>query len=382
MPKKNVYTIPAELPFIETLATGLINQASENNSDLADFLILLPTRRAVRALCDSFLEISKGKPLILPRILPLGDLDEEEILITGWEETSLQIEGERSHEIPDPISNLLRQLMLASRITALDKDNMGIDQATLLAAELGNFLDQVQREQLDFSAIRKLVPEEYAEHWQITLKFLEIITQFWPGILKDKNLIDPAERRNLVMKEQLSSWERNLPRGPVIAAGSTGSIPATADLLNFISELSMGAVILPGLDHSLDIESVENIETHPQYGLYALLKKFDLNVNDVEFWPNDQIRAQIKSGYPIHLAFRKELVCYVMRPPKRISRSRSSNPSPLGCVSGFTSYTVPFTMKVLEGGLTQSVPQLHAKYGGNRGHVTLTGSPNDGMGST
>jgi ATP-dependent helicase/nuclease subunit B len=40
--------------------------------------------------------------------------------------------------------------------------------------------------------------------------------------------------------------------GPVIAAGSTGSMPATAKLLATIATLPHGAVVLPGLDTELD----------------------------------------------------------------------------------------------------------------------------------
>ena len=43
--------------------------------------------------------------------------------------------------------------------------------------------------------------------------------------------------------------------GPVIAAGSTGSIPATAELIATIARLPHGAVVLPGLDTDLDEES-------------------------------------------------------------------------------------------------------------------------------
>ena len=38
----------------------------------------------------------------------------------------------------------------------------------------------------------------------------------------------------------------------MIAAGSTGSIPATAKLLTTIAHHPQGAVILPGLDTALD----------------------------------------------------------------------------------------------------------------------------------
>ncbi len=45
---------------------------------------------------------------------------------------------------------------------------------------------------------------------------------------------------------------RSPPAGPVIAAGSTGTIPATADLLKAIAGLPQGALVLPGLDQDLD----------------------------------------------------------------------------------------------------------------------------------
>ena len=38
----------------------------------------------------------------------------------------------------------------------------------------------------------------------------------------------------------------------MVAAGSTGSIPATAELLKAIARHDRGAVVLPGLDQDLD----------------------------------------------------------------------------------------------------------------------------------
>ncbi len=46
---------------------------------------------------------------------------------------------------------------------------------------------------------------------------------------------------------------------PVIAAGSTGSMPATAKLLAAIAQLPHGAVVLPGLDTDLDEDSWRKI---------------------------------------------------------------------------------------------------------------------------
>ncbi len=320
---KHVYSIPAELPFIEVLAGGLIDHAIKSSFDLEDFLVLLPTRRAVRSLREAFLRQSGGKPLLLPRILPLGDLDEEELFIMGWEEPGIQASGKIEFDIPDAISSVRRQLMLTRRIMLLESQQLSIDQAARLAGELGRLLDQVHIEQIDFTELRNLVPDEYAQHWQVTLKFLEVITKYWPSILEEKGLIDIAERRNLVMKAQLSHWNRNPPQSPIIAAGSTGSIPATANLLSFISSLPHGAVILPGLDQSLDIDDAHDVETHPQSGLFRLLRKFGLKIIDVQPWPRAQIRNQFFDRMRVAPASRKELVFNIMRPAKRVTDWRS-----------------------------------------------------------
>jgi ATP-dependent helicase/nuclease subunit B len=64
----------------------------------------------------------------------------------------------------------------------------------------------------------------------------------------------------------------------VIAAGSTGSIPATAALLKAIATLPRGVLVLPGLDTSFSPEQHKRMlegdatESHPQYGLMKLLR--------------------------------------------------------------------------------------------------------------
>ena len=47
---------------------------------LSDYRILLPTRRAVRSLSEAFLGLSNGAQL-LPHMTPLGDVDEDELLL-------------------------------------------------------------------------------------------------------------------------------------------------------------------------------------------------------------------------------------------------------------------------------------------------------------
>jgi ATP-dependent helicase/nuclease subunit B len=71
----------------------------------------------------------------------------------------------------------------------------------------------------------------------------------------------------------------------VIAAGSTGSIPATARLLAAIARLDHGAVILPGLDRALDEKSWNDLDPgHPQFGMKQVLADIGAGREDVADW--------------------------------------------------------------------------------------------------
>ncbi|MCW9035462.1 MAG: double-strand break repair protein AddB [Rhodospirillales bacterium] len=280
-----VYTVPPSAPFADVLARGILDQFGEDPAALSQVVILLPTRRACRTLRDAFLRASGGKPLLLPRMTPLGDVDEDELALTAFD----GLNAEADLEISPAISGLRRQLLLTRLVLALKKDQTTVDQAARLAGELARLLDQVHTEQLSYDALQGLVPEEYAEHWQITLEFLEILTKQWPEILKAEGCVDPAERRNLLLAAQAKRWQENPPQTPVIAAGSTGSIPATAGLLSTIARLPQGMVLLPGFDRFMDEEVLKALEpSHPQYGMSRLLETMQVAPNEVEVWPKDQ----------------------------------------------------------------------------------------------
>lgn len=275
-----VFTIPPGESFVDALAGGLLAETADDPLSLASILILLPSRRSCRALREAFLRQSHGRPLLLPRMRPLGDADEEEL--------SLADDG-RLDLLP-AVPPLVRQLLLAQLILRLGAGRGGHapspEQAARLAGELARLLDQVQTEGLDFGRLADLVPAQYADHWQITLKFLTILTQHWPDILAEKGWMDAALRRNRLLEDQAQAWEATPPDFPVIAAGSTGSIPATARLLGVVARLPTGRLVLPGLDQTMDAASRAALDqTHPQYGLFTLLNRLGLAPEEVAVWP-------------------------------------------------------------------------------------------------
>jgi len=284
-----VFSIPPGASFVDSLAAGVLADAGDDPLQLADSTILLPTRRACRALRDAFLRQSDGQALLLPRMRPIGDVEPEEAAIgetPGYEELAL----------PPAISESRRLLLMAQLILAWDRATDGEelgritdDHAVRLAQELARLIDQVQIERLDFDRLDALAPREYAHHWERTVEFLKIATAQWPRLLAAEGALDPAERRNRLIGSVVRRWSATPPPGPVIAAGSTGSVPATADLLAVVAGLPRGAVVLPGLDRDMDArawDAAAEDQTHPQFGLHRLLGRLGLSRADVRDWPS------------------------------------------------------------------------------------------------
>jgi ATP-dependent helicase/nuclease subunit B len=318
-----VYTIPAGQSFVDALAAGLLRRHADSPDRLAAATVLLPTRRACRTLHAAFLRASGGAPLLLPRLLPLGDLDAEDLLF----EAPFAGGSAAEATVPPAISAVQRQLLLASCILShsravaaeLGAAEMSEDQAIRLAAELARLLDQVETEGLDFAALEGLVPEDYAAHWQITLRFLRIVTEEWPRILAGLGGVGPAERRRRLTEMQAAAWRRRPPADPVIAAGSTGSIPATAELLRTVAGLPQGSVLLPGLDLDSDEETWAEIRRdpgHPQYGMAQLLDRLNVERGHVGLWAED--------GLPRVDPARARFANLALRPPGATARWRDA----------------------------------------------------------
>lgn len=292
-----ITTIPPWYSFTDALAQSLLR--NNNPQELADTIILLPNRRACRALREALSRHNQAEAMILPRMMPFADLDEEDIYLSPrWQGISL---------LP-PISTperhgILMQLILKYGQVTGEKGYGQAFHATQLANELAKLIDQVHWEGLPFEDLHYLVPEDYAQHWQITLDFLKIITDHWPTILKDRGVSDPAAWRRDLILGYAEKWENDSPSHPVIAAGSTGSIPCTARLIQVVHQLPQGKVILPGLDRYISEDAWQQLEiTHPQYGLAKLLETLGVQRDEVTVELDEeaidsasQARAQILS---------------------------------------------------------------------------------------
>jgi len=101
--------------------------------------------------------------------------------------------------------------------------------------------------------------------------------------------MDPAARRNVLLRAQAERWRQAPPGDPIIVAGSTGSIPATAALIAVVAELPQGAVVLPGLDCFSDAETWAAVDqSHAQFGLGQLLQRIGVDRAMVRPWRQDE----------------------------------------------------------------------------------------------
>ena len=300
----NVYAIAPGAPFLKTLVRavreGRLGFPAPDPADplaLASITIYVPTRRAARALRAEFAETSGTSSAILPVIRPLGDFDED---------AGFFLEGPDALSQTQPIGPDERILTLA-KLTQRWAEAMAQDAASMiegeqisvprtaadavwLAKDLAHVMDELAREGVSWDALENVDAEGLSAWWQLTQKFLQIAGTAFPAFLEEKGLSDPVQYRNASIRAEAARLASASPLGPVIAAGSTGSIPATAELLEVIAKLPDGAVILPGLDRDMDdtawnlIGETEKSPTsfsHPQYGLKKLLARFALPRADV-----------------------------------------------------------------------------------------------------
>src|SRR5581483_6684901 len=158
--------------------------------------------------------------------------------------------------------------------------------ALSLADDLARLIDDMTTRQVPWDRLDGLVPDELDRYWQFTLDFLKIAREAWPAHLREQGKIEPAARRDLLIAAEAERLAVHTG-GPVIAAGSTGSMPATAEFLAAIARMPHGAVVLPGLDTDLDEESWNQIAGkraddrieiapaigHPQFALQSLLRR-------------------------------------------------------------------------------------------------------------
>ncbi|MGH6935215.1 MAG: double-strand break repair protein AddB, partial [Methylocella sp.] len=308
--ENRVFTVAPGAPFLKTFATALLEgrvvegySRSLGPLGLADATIYVPTRRAAHALAHEFSRAISRCSVLLPRILPLGALEETE---AGLRFDEAGRDGSYEPGLPEAMGEIARRMHLAGLILtwaralshaivsvsaqgehAFDTRESFLVAATAadawhLSGDLANLIDELIIEGVAWERLDPLVLPEFDSYWRITLDFLNIAITHWPEILAERNLVDKARRQVALIEAQSRRLQDGTLSGPVIAIGSTGTNRATARLLAAIARAPKGAVVLPGLDLNLDDgawamivgdpgQNIEAAFTHPQATFARLL---------------------------------------------------------------------------------------------------------------
>lgn len=272
-----LWSIAPENDFLAVLAKAITDgtlPGEEHRFSLNAWTILVPTRRAARALSAMFLEQSGRRAILLPRIRPIGDIDEETLA------DSVALD-----DVPPAISkagltHLLVDLVLdwAARnpqLTLAGDVERSPQQALQLALSLQELLDQVETEESDFSNLPQAYDLDLAGHRSAILDLIDVVARDLPLRLRERGLATPSRRRNQLLRLEAARIAGGEEKGPMVAAGSTGTNPAARELLRAIALKEHGAVVLPGLDISLDEQAWAAIDPqHPQHAMKEMLESW------------------------------------------------------------------------------------------------------------
>lgn len=240
-----LYALPPGVDFADEFVRGLLarfaGQPPQALARVTVYVNATSTMASIRQALDA-----RG-PLLLPRLRSVTAMDPGPALM------------------PDPPeAPLKRQLQLAQLVAA--RPDLTAQSVPLLAQSLADLMAEMQREGRDLSALEAIDTGDHARHWQNALAFLRIAAGFY----LDDPAQDSASRQRVAAEAAARDWPQgvNLPEGPVIVAGSTGSHGATRLFMQAVMALPQGAVVLPGYDFdqpqsvwdSLD----ERAADHPQ----------------------------------------------------------------------------------------------------------------------
>ena len=280
-----VYNIAPGGNFLDVLARKILEgfplEPSEVRPSLSRWTILLPNRRAARQLGLILLKRSGQKAIRLPRIRPIGDLDEDQLA-----------DAELIAALPKPISkpgqffalfSLLRRWSEENPLIALANEIANSpSQSIALTNSLLKLVEQFETEEMTLENLSEVYEADLSEHRNAILSLMELVKTALPKILINEDVLGPSERRNRLIRLEAQRIARDETQGPIIAAGSTGTNPATRALLKAIANRRQSAVVLPGLDQYMDETTWSSLKPdHPQFALQKLLDEIQIERGDV-----------------------------------------------------------------------------------------------------
>ncbi len=254
---RGFYTIPFEANFLESFVDACLDLKTCENQ-----LIFLPTKRACRTLREILLKKAKQQVIHLPKIIALSDIDTPFLISLSQQEKWV----DKCLNLGKKINPIARFFLLTQMIMKASTLTKSIYQAGKLSGDLGSLITALHDERSDPDLIAEIVPEKYATHWQKTLDFLKIITEFWPGICESLKVKESSQIRNDAFEILIEMIEEGVIDTPLFVLGTNASLPIVKQLVKAVVKHPKGAFVFHGFE-----KQESYVESHPQYAYHQLL---------------------------------------------------------------------------------------------------------------
>lgn len=280
----NIFNIASNFNFLEEVS-DFASSISNGGLELSKITILLPSRRSCNELKRIFLNKSNGA-ILLPKIKAIGDIDYDDLLLKSLEYqdfSSLESFSSNTSRIKYKILLIQELLKWAKTI----KDDLfsiiNTEQICNLALELEKFLNEVVKFNLSLDNLNNIVDDEYSEHWQKILKFLQIFGKKWDNFIEENNIISSLAFKTKMIEFNTKFFETNKPKNPIIIAGVNGSIKPVAELIKNLIKYDNCYLVFKGLDKFLTDEEWQNINVfHPQYYFKNLIDILEIDRKNIK----------------------------------------------------------------------------------------------------
>ncbi|KDB19929.1 hypothetical protein wGmm_1215 [Wolbachia endosymbiont of Glossina morsitans morsitans] len=245
-----VFTVNVDESLFDVLVQHIFSEYEREK--LPEVKIILPCKRDVIALLSAFKNYNAKKCIILPEIVSLENIDEEDLI--------LNLDRVK---VIKPTKRTLLLIQFILEWNRKNNDNFPID----LAYSLPSLLDKIQYTQMG----------EFDEHSKKMESFKNLLIETWNKILRDLGVVDILEHKSDY--SMITSLQKDQY---IIFVG----IGKDKSLIKAIYDLPFGKIILPNLNLKIKEKDWKlHDKKHYQYCLKDLLDYLKVDRRDVSFLP-------------------------------------------------------------------------------------------------
>ncbi|MGL9718126.1 MAG: WPE palindromic element domain-containing protein [Wolbachia sp.] len=250
-----VFTADVDESFFDVLVQHIFSEYEKEK--IPKVKIILPCKSDVIALLSAFKNCSAKECIILPEIVSLENIDEEDLI--------LNLDRVK---VIKPIKRTLLLIQFILEWNKKNNDNFPID----LAYSLPSLLQCTQTTD----------HYQFDEHSKKIENFTNLLIETWNETLKDLGVVDILKHKSDYINNMIVSLQKDQH---VIFVG-VGKEEIYKSLIKAIYDLPFGKIILPNLNLKIKEKDWKSLDKrHYQYCLKNLLDSLNVDRRDVSFLP-------------------------------------------------------------------------------------------------